>query len=101
MKTISLGQDLPEVQLVDNEYSLSNLFVGYLVIDFEDELLMPLAASGFSLEGMLADMVCRVERERDLITTQRGVNSSFRSHLRDVACAVAVARDDVLAKQPA
>ena len=101
MKTISLGQDLPEVQLVDNDYSLNELFVGYVVIDFEGELLMPLAASGFSLEGMLADMVCRVERERDLITTQRGVNSSFRSHLRDVACAVAVARDDVLAKQPA
>ena len=101
MKSISLGQDLPDVQLVDNDYSLDKLFVGYVVVDFENEMLTPLAASGFSLEGMLADLVCRVERERDLITTQRGVHSSFRSHLWDVACAVATARDTVIAKQTA
>lgn len=101
MKSISLGQDLPDVQLVDNDYSLDKLFVGYVVVDFEDEMLTPLAASGFSLEGMLADLACRVERERDLITTQRGVHSNFRSHLWDVACAVATARDTVIAKQTA
>ena len=101
MKSISLGQGLPDVQLVDNDYSLDKLFVGYVVVDFENEMLTPLAASGFSLEGMLADLVCRVERERDLITTQRGVHSSFRSHLWDVACAVATARDTVIAKQTA
>ena len=101
MKSISLGQDLPDVQLVDNDYSLDKLFVGYVVVDFEDEMLTPLAASGFNLAAMLADLVCRVERERDLVTVQQGVHSSFRSHLWAVACAVATARDDVLAKQTA
>ena len=101
MKSISLGQDLPDVQLVDNDYLLDKLFVGYVVVAFENELLTPLVASGFSLAGMLAELVCRIERERDLVTVQQGVYSSFRSHLWDVACAVATARDNVIAQKTA
>ena len=99
MKSISLGQDLPDVQLVDNDYSLDKLFVGYVVVDFEDELLTPLAASGFRLEGMRADLVRRIERERDLVTVDQGVYSSFRAHLSAVGSAVATAHDNVVAQQ--
>ena len=101
MKSISLGQDLPDVQLVDNDYLLDKLFVGYVVVDFENELLTPLVASGFSLAGMLAELVCRIERERDLVTVDQGVYSSFRAHLSAVGSAVATAHDNVIAQKTA
>jgi|TARA_A100001515_G_scaffold137211_1_gene129611 hypothetical protein len=85
MNKIQLGQGMPDIQLVESD----ELVVGYVVVDFEDEQLMPLAAAGLTLEEMLTDLIGRVERARDIVTNQQGVFSSLREHLAHIEGAIA------------
>jgi len=86
MNKIQLGYEgMPDIQLVGSD----QLVVGYVVVDFEDEQLMPLAAAGLTLEDMLMDMISRVERARDIVTNERGVFSRFRDHLMDISGSIA------------
>lgn len=97
MNKIQLGQGMPDIQLVESD----ELVAGYIVVDFEDEQLMPLAAAGLTLQDMLMDMISRVERARDIVTNERGVFSSFREHLAHISGSVAEVRRAVTAEQTA
>ena len=81
MNRIQLGQGMPDIQLVESDE--------LVVVDFEDEQLMPLAAAGLTLEEMLTDLIGRVERARDIVTNQQGVFSSLREHLAHIEGAIA------------
>ena len=95
MNSIELGQDMPVVRLVECD----ELVIGYVIVDFEDEQLMPMAAAGNTLEEMLTDLIRRVERARDIVTGERGVFSSLRQHLAHIEGSIATARASVAAQQ--
>ena len=97
MNKIELGQGMPDIQLVESD----EMVFGYIVVDFEDEQLMPLAAAGLTLQDMLMDMIRRVERARDIVTNERGVFSSFREHLAHISGSVAEVLRAVTAEQTA